>query len=63
MFDFWENTIFTGTYSGNLMESHKKLHNIFPFTEEYFRRWVAIFTASVDDLFEGEKALLAKQRP
>ena len=63
MFDFWENTIFfTGTYSGNPMESHKKLHGVFPFSEEHFRRWVALFTASVDDLFEGEKALLAKQR-
>ena len=63
MYDFWENTIFyTGTYSGNPMESHKRLHRIFPLNEKYFERWVSLFTGTVDELYEGEKASLAKQR-
>ncbi|MDP4263409.1 MAG: group III truncated hemoglobin [Bacteroidota bacterium] len=63
MFDFWENTLFyTGTYSGNPMISHQRLHNLFPLNEEHFNRWVLLFTTTVDELFEGEKALLAKQR-
>ena len=63
MFDFWENTLFyTGSYSGNPIESHRRLHKIFPLNEEHFKRWVALFTETVDELFEGEKAQLAKQR-
>jgi|SRR5262245_56096428 len=63
MFDFWENTLFfTGSYTGNPMESHRRLHRIFPLNEEHFKRWVSLFMATVDELFEGEKALLAKQR-
>jgi hemoglobin len=63
MTDFWENTLFyTGSYTGNPMEAHRRLNKIFPLRDEYFQRWVALFTATVDKLFEGQKALLAKQR-
>lgn len=63
MYDFWENALFyTGSYSGNPMASHQKLHRIFPLNDEHFKRWVLIFTGTVDELFEGEKALLAKER-
>lgn len=63
MFDFWENTLFyTGSYSGNPMKSHQRLHRLFPLSEEHFQRWVLLFSSVVDELFEGEKALLAKQR-
>ena len=63
MFGFWENTLFyTGSYGGNPMESHRRLHNIFPLNDEHFNRWVLLFTRTVDELFEGEKSLLAKQR-
>ena len=63
MFDFWENALFfTGSYIGNPMESHKRVHKIFPLTEDHFNRWVALFMQTVDELFEGDKALLAKQR-
>jgi len=63
MFDFWENTLFyTGTYSGNPMISHQHLHQMHPLTKAHFERWVALFTSTVDEHFEGEKAELAKQR-
>ncbi len=63
MFDFWENTLFyTGSYSGNPMQSHKRLHKLFPLNDKHFERWIALFTGTVDELFDGEKALLAKQR-
>lgn len=63
MFNFWENTLFyTGTYSGNPITSHRRLNNIFPLNEGHFARWLMLFTATVDELFEGEKAALAKQR-
>ncbi|HLG39529.1 MAG TPA: group III truncated hemoglobin [Chitinophagaceae bacterium] len=63
MFDFWENTLFfTGSYTGNPIESHRRIHKIFPLNDEHFKQWVVLFTETVDELFEGEKALLAKQR-
>jgi hemoglobin len=63
MYDFWENILFyTGSYAGNPIESHQRFHKIFPLNEEHFKRWVVLFTETVDELFEGEKALLAKQR-
>ena len=63
MFDFWENTLFyTGSYSGNPMKLHQKLHQMFTLTAKHFSQWVQLFTTTVDELFEGEKAELAKQR-
>jgi hemoglobin len=63
MFDFWENTLFfTGTYTGNPMKSHQRLHQLYRLNEKHFLQWVQLFTSTVDELFAGEKAELAKQR-
>ena len=63
MYSFWENTIFfTGGYAGNPMEIHKRLNQRVPLKPEFFERWTTLFTDTVDEMFTGEKALLAKQR-
>jgi len=63
MYDFWENTIFyTGAYEGNPMLLHKHLHRLMPLTLEHFKRWNDLFTLTVDELFKGPNAKLAKQR-
>ncbi len=63
MYRFWENSLFyTGTYEGNPMELHKHLHHIAPLKKEHFERWTILFTDTVDELFEGKTASLAKQR-
>jgi hemoglobin len=63
MYKFWENTLFfTGTYEGNPMELHKHLHHVMPLTAEHFNQWTKLFTSTVDELFEGKNASLAKQR-
>ena len=63
MCDFWENAIlFTGTYQGNPMDLHKHLHKAMPLLQEHFQQWNHLFITTVDGLFSGEKALLAKQR-
>ena len=63
MVNFWENTLFyTGSYNGNPILFHKNLNKIFKLTTEHFIEWNALFTATVDELFSGEKANLAKQR-
>lgn len=63
MYNFWENTLFyTGTYEGNPMELHKHLHHLLPLTPAHFARWNYLFTKTVDELFEGRTAELAKQK-
>ena len=63
MYDFWDNTLFyTGAYMGNPMEMHRRLNQRIPLTAEHFNQWIYLFTSTVDDLFAGEKAALAKQR-
>lgn len=63
MFDFWENVLFyTGAYNGNPMIAHQQLHSVSPFTKGHFKKWEALFTLTVDELFEGNNAELAKQR-
>jgi hemoglobin len=63
MFDFWENVLFfTGTYEGNPMTVHQHLHRVVPLTKAHFDRWYQLFSQTVDELFEGNNAMLAKQR-
>jgi hemoglobin len=61
--DFWESILFhNAKYKGNPMEVHIWLHEKFPLRQPHFNRWLELFDHTVDQLFEGEKAELAKQR-
>lgn len=63
MYNFWENILFyTGNYSGNPMQAHKKVHNLSPMNQKDFNHWVKVFTKTVDELFEGKKAEEIKER-
>ena len=63
MYDFWENTLFyTGAYEGNPMELHKHLHRVMPLKTEHFAQWNKLFLSTVDELYKGKNAKLAKQR-
>lgn len=63
MYDFFENMLFyTGSYTGNPMELHKHVNNLYPLTEDHFRQWNHLFSKTVDELFEGTTANLVKQR-
>lgn len=63
MYNFWENVLFfTGSYSGNPMIAHEKMHKAVGFTTTHFEQWIKLFTSTVDELFSGDKAELAKQR-
>jgi hemoglobin len=44
------------------MEVHYDLNKKFPLQKEHFSSWVHLFTTTVDDLFEGKTAALAKTR-
>ena len=61
--DFWESVLFDGKgYRKNVMEIHRDISSNSKIEKEHFNRWVHLFTESVDKLFEGPKANLAKQR-
>ena len=58
--DFWESLLFgTGSYAShgrNPLLVHKELDAKSSLNREHFERWLEIFTATVDDLFAGERA-------
>lgn len=63
MFNFWENVLFyTGSYEGNPMDIHLHLNRVAPLTKAHFGRWNELFLQTVDELFDGTNAILAKQR-
>jgi hemoglobin len=63
MYDFWETTLFhKAIYKGNPMPKHVDIHKKAPMKKEHFDHWLTIFKATVDELFEGEKAIMIKQR-
>ncbi len=64
MYAFWE-FLLLGTpdaYRGNPIQKHFDLHQKIPLKSEYFDRWLSLFQATVDELFEGPKAVDAKFR-
>jgi hemoglobin len=63
MYNFWENALFyTGSYSGDNMNLHRHLSYVTPLKKEHFDQWNKLFLQSVDELFQGPNAELAKQR-
>lgn len=59
MYTFWQ-TVFLDdhTYFGRPFPPHADL----PVEREHFDRWISIFSQTIDELFEGEKAEEAKWR-
>lgn len=61
--DFWEGVLFqTGNYRRNTLQPHLDLHEKSPITAGHFETWLRYFNESVDELFEGRLAFLAKER-
>src|SRR4029078_11348575 len=61
--DFWDSILFqSDTYRKNAMQQHMILHQKSPLQKHHFETWLKYFNESVDELFEGEKAFLAKER-
>jgi hemoglobin len=64
MYAFWEFLLLDtpDAYRGNPIQKHLDLHQKFPLKAEHFDRWLALFQATIDELFEGPKAKDAKFR-
>jgi len=61
--DFWMwQLLGVRGYEGNPLRAHEPVHRIAPFTDAHFARWLALFTETVDEEFEGPVADLAKAR-
>jgi hemoglobin len=58
---FWE-TILLGSqsYAGGAFRPHAELHDRVPLRAGHFERWLALWRTTVDELFAGERADLAK---
>jgi hemoglobin len=58
---FWE-TILLGaqTYAGGAFRPHAELHMRAPLRAAHFERWLVLWHTTVDELFAGERAELAK---
>jgi hemoglobin len=63
MYDFWDSLIFLNNkYTGNPMALHIQLNAKTPLTKEHFQQWLQLFTGTVDELFKGRKAGIAKEK-
>ena len=61
--NFWEKILFgSPVYFNNPLSFHQVLHAHSPLLPEHFAHWVSIFSETVDRLFQGETADLAKFR-
>ena len=61
--NFWDSVLFQNdVYRKNAMQPHLVLHQQSPLQKHHFETWLKYFNESVDELFEGEKAFLAKER-
>jgi hemoglobin len=57
MYAFWETMIFrSGGFVGNPLAAHARLVPLTEMGRLQFDRWLAVFTATVDELFAGEYA-------
>lgn len=63
MYNFWEMVLFgTGAYKGDPMTKHIDLSKRTELNSTHFERWKELFTSTIDELFEGEKSIEAKER-
>jgi len=63
MYDFWETLLLdAASYSKNAMEVHYSLNRKVPLEETHFQRWLELFFGTVDELFSGKTATMAKTK-
>lgn len=61
--DFWETILLDNpVYKRNAMEVHYTLNQRIQLTGDHFNTWIRLFSETVDELYEGKIALLAKTR-
>ena len=60
--DFWENILQDKlVYKKNAMEIHYEINKIYKLERQHFDAWLNLFNSTLDELYEGEKVILAKK--
>ncbi len=63
MYDFWESTLLhSASYAGNTLKVHKDLNKKSSLEKQHFDTWIGLFKETVNELYTGTTAELAKQR-
>ncbi len=61
--DFWETILLNNpVYKKNAMQVHFDINKKYPLQKKHFDAWLHLFNTTLDELFSGEKTLLAKKR-
>lgn len=61
--DFWEMVLFDApVYKKNAIQPHLDLNQKTKFEKHHFDTWLNTFGKTVDELFEGKNAFVAKQK-
>ncbi|MEG9327163.1 group III truncated hemoglobin [Salinimicrobium catena] len=63
--DFWETNLFmVSKFRGNPMRAHKEVDNRFnnSIEQKHFGVWLNMWFETIDELFEGDRANIAKNR-
>ncbi len=61
--DFWESILlYKNVYHNNPIKIHLDMNRKTPLLQHHFDTWVSNFNESIDELFEGPVATLAKER-
>lgn len=63
MYSFWETLLFgQASYKGNPMQKHFPINQISAMEKYHFAQWLELWTATVDEYFEGKMAEAAKTK-
>lgn len=61
--DFWDSVLFqSDTYHKNAMLPHMALHQKSPLQKHHFETWLCYFKETVEELFEGQNAIVIKEK-
>ncbi len=61
--DFWESILLNkNIYHNNPMKIHMDIQNKTPLQKHHFDTWLGYFNSTVDELFDGTVAQMAKER-
>lgn len=63
MYAFWESVLFSKPgYSGNPIQKHIEINKTIPLTSDHFAQWLTLWQETVDRLYKGDVADIAKKR-
>ena len=61
--DFWDGILLdANVYRGNVVEKHYDINKKFNLDKAAFNQWLQLWITTIDDLFVGERAEMAKKR-